>query len=191
MSFDSQLAYGKVAESYIAKWLIYRGNAVMPAYQIEKDAGKGPQLFTGKGGFVAPDIVAFTSRGVIWIEAKHKTVWSWHRNTQRWTTGIDLRHYEDYQRVARHTNLPVWLVFYHSTDKPAQRDVERGCPTKCPVGLFGGEIFKLTKTENHRAPGLNIARDGNIGHGRSGMVYWSFNSLKLLATKDEVMEAAA
>lgn len=191
MSFDSNLDYGKVAEGYIAKWLMSRGNAVMPAYEIEKHSGKGPQLFTTAGGYVAPDIVAFNARGAVWVEAKHKTVWTWHRNTKSWTTGVDLRHYGDYLRVAKQTQLPVWLMFYHASERPAARDLDRGCPTLCPVGLYGGELVDLVTKESHRSPPLDVARDGNIGHGRSGMVYWSVESLKMFATIDEVKKAAA
>lgn len=191
MSFESSRQTGAITEGYIAKWLMARGNAVMPAYQIEKETGKGPQLFSSVSAYVAPDFIAFGTRGVFWIEAKHKSVWTWHRNTQHWTTGIDLRHYADYLRVAQQTRLPVWLMFFHQNDQPNQRDVKFGCPRECPVGLYGGEIFDLVAKENHRSPPLDIARDGNVGHGRSGMVYWKVEDLRFFAKKEDVMKAAA
>lgn len=190
MSFAEKLAFGKVAEGFIASWMMARGNSVLPVYEIEKSTGKGPQLFGLDSSLVAPDMVAFTSNGVVWIEAKHKTVFTWHRNTQQWTTGIDLRHYADYLKVAKTTRLPVWLMFFHRSNVPSEGDQRNGCPAQCPTGLFGGDIFDLVPKENHRTPALDQFRDGIKGHGRSGMVYWSAASLKQLATHDEVLDVA-
>ncbi len=190
MSFAEKLAFGKVAEGFIAKWLMARGNSVLPVYEIEKSTGKGPQLFGLDSSLVAPDMVAFTENGVVWIEAKHKSVFTWHRNTQQWTTGIDLRHYGDYLKVAKSTKLPVWLMFFHRSSTPSDGDQRMGCPAQCPIGLFGGDIFDLVPKENHRTPPLDYFREGAKGHGRSGMVYWSVSELKRLATYDSVMQIA-
>jgi hypothetical protein len=191
MSFAQNLASGRVAEGFIAKWLMARGNAVMPAYEIEKSAGKGPQLFAQDADLVAPDMLVFTHDGIAWVESKHKSVFTWHRVSRQWTTGIDLRHYGDYLRVSKKTKLPVWLLFFHRESVPAQRDIEMGCPSACPTGLFGGELFLLVTKENHRSPPLDRGRIGVVGHGKSGMVYWAVNDLKLIATKDDVMAVSA
>lgn len=187
MTFAANLATGKVAEGFIAQWLMARGNHVLPVYEIEKSAGKGPQLFSKGAGCVAPDMVAFTANGVMWVEAKHKSVFTWHRNSQQWTTGIDLRHYGDYMHVAKKTQLPVWLMFFHRESTPSDGDRRSGCPDACPTGLFGGDLFSLVMRENHRTLPLDAYRDGVKGHGRSGMVYWAHGSLKQLATKADVM----
>jgi hypothetical protein len=184
MSFARQLEVGRVAEGLIASWLQARGTAVMPAYEIEKSHGKGPQLFSSEGEFVAPDMIAFTHEGVLWIEAKHKSVFTWHRITQRWVTGIDFRHYLDYQHVMVRTRLPVWLLFYHRESTPNARDLPE-CPAKCPTGLFGGSLERLMRCENHRSAPLQ----GGTGWGKSGMVYWAHNKLTHLATKEEVLAA--
>ena len=186
MSFEQKLKFGKVAEGLIAKWLLSRGHSVMPVYEIEQGHGKGPQLFTQNASHAAPDLVAFTSNGVMWIEAKHKTVFSWHRNSKSWVTGIDLRHYEDYQQVSRSTNLPVWLLFFHRSSEPSDVD-KQYCPEECPVGLFGGNLDRLTNTENHRSPPLN-GSEGIKGHGKSGMVYWRSNTLTRLATLSDMLD---
>lgn len=190
MSFAANLATGKVAEGLIAKWLMARGHAVLPVYEIEKSVGKGPQLFSRDAEHVAPDMVTFTDKGVMWVEAKHKSVFTWHRNTRQWTTGIDLRHYGDYMHVAKQTKLPVWLMFFHRESTPDARDVGHGCPDECPTGLFGGDLFALLLRENHRSPALDVARDGCIGHGRSGMVYWAHKDLKMLASRESVYACA-
>lgn len=186
MSFQEKLATGKVGESLIAKYMMARGHAVLPVYEIEKSAGKGPQLFALEKGLVAPDMLVFTANGAMFVEAKHKSVFTWHRSTSQWTTGIDLRHYGDYLRVAKRTQLPVWLMFYHREDAPDAKDIPHGCPDKCPTGLFGGELFGLLLKENHRSKPFDPNRSGFVGHGNSGMVYWAENALTKIASKDEV-----
>lgn len=190
-AFERNLEIGRIAEGVIAHWLMLRGDAVMPAYQIEKHTGKGPQLFAVDRNLVAPDMLVFNHRGITWVESKHKSVFTWHRMTRRWTTGIDLRHYGDYLRVAKSTRLPVWLLFFHRESRPSADDLRAGCPPECPTGLFGGDLFDLVGLENHRAPALSRERSGMLGHGRSGMVYWAADDLKLLASKEDVLSASA
>jgi len=178
VNFQQSLARGKVGESAIARWFMARGHSVLPVYEIEKSHGKGPQLFRLGESFVAPDMLVFTSKGQIFVEAKHKTVFSWNRTRQIWVTGIDLRHYEDYLKVADSTSLPVWLMFLHTCSKPNPRDLEYGCPSVCPTGLYGGDLDYLRQNENHRSEPLDPMRPGFKGHGTSGMVYWAEKSLK-------------
>ena len=190
MGFNENLKFGRVAEGLIAKWLMARGSSIMPAYEIEKHSGKGPQLFHAEHQLVAPDLLVFNHAGVQWIESKHKSVFTWHRVTGKWTTGIDLRHYTDYLMVSKQTKLPVWLLFFHRNSKPDIRDLKQGSPHECPTGLFGGELFSLVAAENHRSPAFDARRTGMIGHGKSGMVYWAVDELKLIATRDEVLKHA-
>lgn len=179
MNFESSLEFGRIGEGVISKWLQSRGHAVFPAYQIEQDTGKGPQLFCASGDLVLPDLLAFKAGGSIWFEAKRKTCFTWHRITSRWTTGIDLRHYDEYREVGARTGLPVWVLFYHPRSAPSQEDLAHGCPNKCPTGLFGNEIETLANCENHRSD----------RYGKSGMVYWAYASLRLLARDPEKSEA--
>lgn len=190
MSFEHQLEVGKVAESLIARFMMRRGHCVLPVYEIEKGQGKGPQFFMAEKSLVAPDMLVFTSSGQIFIEAKHKSVFTWHRNTQRWTTGIDLRHYRDYLEVAKASRAPVWLMFYHRESRPSEADLRMGCPRVCPTGLYGGEIASLSARVSHQTTPLNSA-SGIKGHGRSGMVYWAERSLKKIAEKVDVEMAEA
>lgn len=189
--FEESLQIGKVAEGLIAAWLQARGSAILPAYEIEKSTGKGPQLFSVEGDFVLPDMLAFSHKGLCWIEAKHKSVFTWHRISGKWTTGIDLRHYGEYFQVLQRTHLPVWLMFYHRESTPDQRDTQYGCPKECPTGLYGGALASLVIAESHRVPAKNSDRIGMLGHGYSGMVYWADDKLKLLATRSEVRAAFA
>lgn len=182
--FQSQLAFGQIAETDIARWLLQRGNVLLPIYEKEIDTGKGPRIFFGNGDFVAPDFLVLRGHErIYWIEAKHKTVFTWHRKTQRWTTGIDLHHYRQYCKVRDCLGYPVWLLFLHESSRPDLRDLRFGCPSECPTGLFGGDLDWLRMAENHEHP----------NHGRSGMVYWAYQnieepwkSLKEIATLEEV-----
>lgn len=175
--FNRQLAFGQIAESKIAYWLRNKGHVIIPIYDIEYHTGKGPQVFWGESQeSVAPDLLTIHGDRVSWIEAKHKTVFSWHRITQRWVTGIDRRHYRDYRLVAEKTKWPIWLLFLHKSSVPSAGDLRMGSPERCPAGLYGGELFHLLRNENHQ--------HGN--HGNSGMVYWAESSLSKLAEPEEL-----
>lgn len=173
-AFDRTLAYGQIGESVIANWLKSRGNSILPIYEKELDTGKGPRFFTPEGQIVAPDM--FIIPMMVWGEAKHKTVFTWHRKTARWVTGIDLHHYSEYKRVQDISGRSVWLLFLHRSSKPHARDIEQGCPPECPVGLFGEDLRHLADNENHR----------HDGWGRHGMVYWAAETLRLLAAIDDL-----
>jgi hypothetical protein len=176
MPFDERLRQGQIGESIIARWCRSRGNSVLPVYEKEIDTGKGPRFFASDQ-FAAPDMFVFPA--MHWIEAKHKTVFTWHRASRRWCTGIDLHHYKDYLQVGEISQRPVWLLFLHRSDKPDARDIAGGCPPACPVGLFGGSLACLKWNENHR----------HENWGRHGMVYWAEDSLQRLATLDELLGA--
>lgn len=149
-------------------WLRSRGWHILPVYEKEINNGKGPRLFfPNDTQFVAPDILAFRSDSTLWIEAKTKSVFSWHRKTGKWVTGIDLHHYNQYQRVANASPWPVWLLFLHKFEREATRTE----PWPCPTGLYGGLLGNLINCENHR----------HQNWGRSGMVYWAESSLKKIS----------
>src|SRR5215471_18319828 len=110
-SFEDSFARGKLAEGRIAQWLRRRGCTIIPAYDIEIHAGKGPQVFTPDQALVAPDLLILKDKQPRWIEAKSKTVFSWDRShgwEPCWVTGIDLHHYEQYQAIEKHFNWDVW-----------------------------------------------------------------------------------
>jgi hypothetical protein len=174
MGFPENLRIGQLGESAIARWCRARGNSVLPVYEKEIDTGKGPRFFTPECQLVAPDM--FVMPSMQWVEAKHKSVFTWHRKTSRWVTGIDLNLYQDYQRVLEISRRSVWLLFLHRSATPDARDLEHGCPRECPTGLFGDSLKYLMHNENHR--------HGN--HGRYGMVYWAHEKLTCHATIDEL-----
>jgi len=147
----------------------------LPIYEKEIDTGKGPRFFVPDGlEFVAPDM--FVLPKMLWVEAKHKTVFSWHRISENWCTGIDINHYDEYKKVQEISGRPVWLFFLHRARKPDSRDLKHGCPPECPAGLFLGGLDYLSRNENHR----------HTNWGRHGMVYWNVGTLRLVASLAEL-----
>lgn len=175
--FEQQLYFGKVGESLIAKWMIRQGWNILPVYEKEKDSGKGPVVYTLDHNIIAPDMLAYQKENLqaLWIEAKTKNSFTWHRISKKWVTGIDLRHYNDYLYLLKSSPWPIWLMFLH-----LKSDGAKDTPTELighsPVGLFGNLLDILSKHENHR----------HDNWGTSGMVYWCHDDLLLLATIDEI-----
>jgi hypothetical protein len=167
MSFVENLEQGQIGEGEIARWFQGRGYSVLPAYEIELGHGKGPRLYTSEGKFISPDMLVFNSDKVLWIEAKTKTAFTWHRISSTWNTGIDRRHWNHYLEVNRITPFPVWLLFLHRPNGTA-KDTPEGLVS--PSGLFGNEIGFLKDHIHHE----------HENHGPTGMVYWAVESLKLI-----------
>lgn len=170
MTFQDRFAYGCAGESLISRWLRRRGFSILPVYEKLIDDGKGPRLFLADETLIAPDLFAFRAQKALWIEAKHKTAFSWHRLTGRWVTGIDLRHYDDYCRVDEETPWPVWLLFLHDGGQA------KDSPPNSPSGLFGNRLSILRRCENHR----------HANWGNTGMVYWAVECLHKLADIEDV-----
>lgn len=169
MTFSAKLEYGKAGESRIASYFKSKGYSVLPVYEKEMTEHKGPTIFAFDGTqVIAPDMLVFGSSGCFWIEAKRKAAFTYHRNTSRWVTGIDLHHYENYLRVSSELSpWPVWLLFLHERGNKA-KDTPEGMES--PYGLFGNDLVVLRECENHR----------HSNWGKHGMVYWARESLKLL-----------
>lgn len=181
MTFEQSLAFGQIGEGYIARWLRRNGYHVLPVYEKEIDNGKGPRLFMAKTAqaeqLIAPDLLALRDGRFLWVEAKRKTRFTWYGKARCFTTGIDIRHYHDYCAIARETSLAVWLLFLHVDGTTWPQDVARfQAPPTCPTGLFGNELSILQTTVNHLSD----------RHGRSGMVYWRVDSLRRLASLEEI-----
>lgn len=182
MRFDQSLAVGQLGESLIAHWLRNKGWHVLPAYEKEIDNGKGPRLFLATGNdeseLITPDLFAMKAGRFLWVEAKHKTTFTWYGKGGYWTTGVDKRHFADYVKVQRQTGIDVWLLFLHRESITRLDDIQKwGAPLHCPTGLFGQRITDLNRHYSHQSDKW----------GPSGMVYWRpFEHLKQLALLGEV-----
>jgi hypothetical protein len=174
LCFDRSLEFGQAGESSIARWMRSRGHTLLPAYEKIIDTGKGPRVFGPKGAIVSPDFLVWKGDKAFWLEAKRKTGFTWHRLTNRWVTGIDLRHYEDYLKIQGVSPWPVWLLFLQEGG-PA-----KDSPEVSPSGLYGRPLTYLKDHENHR----------HQNWGRSGMVYWAANDLQLIAPLSDLEVAA-
>ena len=180
--FQKALAFGQMGETDIAKWLIAKGRAVLPVYDIEFEAGgKGPRVFSAKVELAAPDLLVFRGKGsFVWCEAKHKTVFTWYRKENRWETGMDLHHWHQYQQVQETTGIPVYVFFLHRNSTPDKRDLDSGSDEECPTGLFGQTLSELANSISHTSN----------KHGNHGMVYWAHESLQWHDSVENVLQIA-
>ena len=169
-AFQQKYEFGEAGESLIARWMRKKyGRWVMPVYEKVINTGKGPQLYLPNDKrLIAPDLFVFDMAKALWVEAKRKSRFSYHRLSERWVTGIDLVHYADYKKVDALSPWPVWLLFLHEKSDDG-----------CPHGLFGGSLEYLKDNENHR----------HTNWGNGGMVYWHHAKLRQLATIEEVKGA--
>jgi len=171
VNFAETLEHGQAGETFIACWLKKHGYSILPIYEKIFDTGKGPQIYTPTCELIAPDLLVYRGDKVLWVEAKRKTAFSWHRATECWVTGIDLRHYHDYCTVADSAPWPVWLLFLHEGGQA------KDSPASSPAGLFGNTLDYLRQHENHR----------HESGGHAGMVYWSIDHLRLMAELADVI----
>lgn len=168
VSFTEQLQVGLQGEGEISSWFVRRGYAVLPAYEVELQHGKGPRLFCANGPLIAPDLLVFNARKTLWIEAKTKSAFTWHRISRTWQTGLDKRHWLDYLKIAQTTPFAIWILFLHKPNGTA-KDTPLGMVS--PVGLYGNTIESLNQFVDHE----------HENHGPSGMVYWKIQSLRKIA----------
>jgi hypothetical protein len=167
-AFQLSLRNGQTGESLIAHWLRSRGCHVLPVYETEMGNYKGPRLFAASGQLIAPDALVFKGEKAFWAEVKHKTAFAWHRNSGHWTTGINIKYFEQYLEVGEKTGLEVWLFFLQAGGEA------KDSPQSEP-GLFCQEIKVLRDCELMRSD-------------KTQMVYWAKESLIKRATYDQVTE---
>lgn len=177
-TFKENLVTGQFTEVQIAKWLRQsKGYSVLPVYEIEGGEFKGPRFFGPSNELIAPDILAMKGGEIRWIEAKHKTVFSWRGIGGYWETGVDKYHFDSYQQIAIQHPFPVWILFLHKSDKTDKKDLDRwvNAPRTCPTGLYAGSLPYLDKHKRYDAK-----------QGKGGMFYWRHEHLQLLATLAEI-----
>jgi len=158
-SFTHLLREGRKGERLIAHWLMRRGFSVLPAYAVSEHDAKGPRVFSMEGDLISPDLFVFGQSKAFWVEAKSKAAFTWHRISQTYQDGIDIRCWDDYRALRERINWPVWLLFLHG---PHQRAKDNPPDKTPPTGLFGGEIERLATCIHHRSD----------NYGSGGMVYW-------------------
>lgn len=175
--FKMCLEFGRLGESLTAKWLLDRGNFVLPVYEIE-NADKGPRLYApDRSALIATDMLVISPAGrcSIWIETKTKTGFTQLRRENRdgkcgvWQTGIDRRYFCDYRRIDEESGYPVWLLFLQRGGQT------KDSPAESPAGLYGNSIENLKDKIDHE-------HDFYEWEERPAMVYWNIYDLYRLAT---------
>jgi hypothetical protein len=177
-TFEQKLERGQIAEGLVARYLRKEGWCLLPVYEKQIDNGKGPRIFLPHGlpesELIAPDLLGMRGQQIQWIEAKSKGTATYYRIKQRWQTGCDKRHYENYKRVQAVTTWPVYLMFLQLDN--AESNAPWGAPP-CPTGLFCCPISHPPSDEGV--------------YWRNGkpfpMVYWALSDLKKLASLKEVL----
>jgi hypothetical protein len=167
--FERSLFIGEKGEELVTLFWLSRISSVM---RVDPNSLR---LLTPAGELTQPDMFIFPE--LMWIEAKRKKAWTWHRNTRCWTDGIDVHHYHAYCRVQEQTRRPVIVMFLHLSANPDPRDLEAGSEPQCPTGLFG---VKVDRPIHH-----DSCKDEPNG-SKSGMVYWESARLTQFATLDEL-----
>lgn len=169
MTFAEALKIGQTGESIISKWIQRKGFSVMPVYEESYNKYKGPMVFTTSGGLVAPDMFVFNDKRAFWIEAKNKSAFSWYRKKERWTTGIDTRHFNDYVSIAESSSIPILLTFIQ------HNGIAKGDEVQGPTGLYWHTVRWLKTHMSHT-------------HDSPPMIYWAEKTLKFVCTLEQLME---
>lgn len=168
-SFEEQLERGREIEKAVAKWLMNRGQRVLPVYDYSGLAeGKAPKFTAAiqSESLVLPDLLAAKAGKSTWFEVKFKERADFTKITNRLETGISRRLFEQYQRVEVESGCPVWLIFAH------KREDE----------LRGDALQRLAAT-------ARFYDGGRMGRG--GMVFFDYRALKFLARFSEVVNGLA
>jgi len=158
---------GTVAELKLATKLRHAGCLVS---QVRHGTAVAPLLYgwTHADHIVLPDLQVFwpprvcSVEGHAWVECKHKSttgVMQVMDNLK--TTGIDLRLWQEYDRLRQATGYPVVLAFI-------QREQD---------GVY------LADLDNHRVPSVGVAR--------GEMVFWALDSLQRVCSYTDLMATPA
>ena len=122
--------------------------ACSTASEIE-GLGKGRSFSHIGKGFIAPDMLVFTASGAMFIEAKHKSVFT---GTAPAARGLPASICATTEIISgwRRNQTAGLACFYHQSPS-GESDRAYGCPSECPTGLYAGELFDLLISENHRS----------------------------------------
>lgn len=112
----AKFQWGEVFERALSDYVKRMDWAVLPVYNYRGDEEKAPALERLAGDVILPDLHVMKNGCSPWVEAKRKTRADWTHITQRFETGINLRHYQHYKLVKQISGDPVLIVFGHDTE---------------------------------------------------------------------------
>ncbi len=113
-SFEEKLAFGKEGEHEVGEYFMRRGYSLLPLYQFSEDLA--PKIYNDGGVIISPDIFVAGLKKAFWVEVKTKNRWIKYLGNLE--TGLNERHFNEYLRINRKTELPVYVVFNHKEDMP-------------------------------------------------------------------------
>lgn len=164
-TFADQLNFGREIEKCVSRWLMKRGESILPVYDYSGLAeDKAPKLTNlhSSDSLVLPDLLGFRMGRGMWFEVKFKDSANFTRITGRLETGISKRLWDQYWRVAAISGLPVWLIFAHKKENEIRAGSLGMLQHKCRF-YEGGKM------------------------GRCGMVFFPYDSLILLSKYSDVV----
>ena len=170
MIFNDSLKFGLGGERIVAEIMRARGWTVV---QVGGQHGeyKGPRIELPLGlELVSPDLIVIKNGIVRWIEVKRKTQFSYHRNSEAITTGIDLHHWNEYLQNDTYGSFPMWLFFVHEFSSVA--GVPAGTITETPkAGVYLQSVSWLSKNSSHTS----------MKFGGHGGIFWDIKALKCIS----------
>jgi hypothetical protein len=170
-NFIADLRQGHSGENKIFNWLRHRQWTIIPAYAVSESSHVGPRILSPTADLISPDALIIRDKQVVWIDAKTKSYATWYGIGKRFETGIDKNCWNNYLKVSKITQLPLWLLFLQESSESNPIDIERyGAPQICPTGLYCGESDLIR----------NVSHESDK-RGSGGMIYWGVDSLTKLA----------
>lgn len=146
--WKKQKELGDAVNSRAASWLIKQGWTVIKLWEgYELAFGPVPHKTIR-----IPDIFAVKDGVTSFYEVKAKKRFSWWKppgEEGRWTTGIDIKHYNDYSMINDLFNIPVIMLFYHWSPDPSDKDLANGSDIECPTGLYKQHLSILRECVDH------------------------------------------
>lgn len=113
---SSVIAASQWEKAFASFLVIERGWHVLLTCDLHGGYAYAPQFNGVSANLVAPDLLAARNGEMRWFEVKQKSHADWHRNSQRFVTGLPLHLWNDYQRVERLTGHEVTVVFIHQEE---------------------------------------------------------------------------
>ena len=140
-----------------------RGYYILPTYDYSGlGDGKAPRLLKGKDGLVLPDLMGVKNGKISWFEIKLKSEATYYRKGGCLETGLNLRHWNDYQRVKAQIGAKIFIVFIHQKE----------------------DRVVTLDTDDFAAAFSHQYEDNKMGRG--GMVFFDFAKLKFVMTASEL-----
>ena len=149
---------GRELEEAIARILVAAGWAVIPV-TASSDVGIGPRVMSKDGTIVAPDLICFRKGRCRMVETKNKSTFSLHRNTGTWLTGIDTKHFNDYDKVQTACGCKLCVVFLQRPEGDS------------PSGVYFQWVDELKQHVHH-------------SWDENGMTYWAEKDLSRMMDWD-------